>query len=61
MNQMKTEYLGDGLYVRCDGYQVYLMANSHTDPTDTVALDSHVLASFLRWVERMRNTEEDEE
>lgn len=29
-------YLGDGLYVKYDGYQIYLMANSPYNPTDTV-------------------------
>lgn len=57
----KVEYLGDGLYVKDDGYQIYLMANSHINPTDVVALDHHVLAAFLRWLERRNQEREDGE
>jgi hypothetical protein len=49
----KTVYLGDGLYAKWDGYQIYLMANSHTSPTDTVALDQHTLRAFQAYVARL--------
>ncbi len=46
------EYLGDGLYASFDGYQVKLMANSATMPTDVVYLDPHTLAAFQRFISR---------
>ena len=56
-----VEYLGDGLYAKWDGYQIYLMANSPYEPTDTVALDMHTLNAFKRYIERLFETEKDEE
>ena len=55
----KETYLGDGLYATYDGYQICLMANSHTSPTDMVYLDPHVYASLLRFVEQF-NSEQNE-
>ncbi len=55
------EYLGDGLYVKFDGYQVYLMANSHITPSDTVALDPHVLRAFLQYVKRINEKKAEED
>jgi len=48
-----VEYLGDGLYVAFDGYQICLMANSHTQPTDTVYIEPHVYASLQEYVSRV--------
>lgn len=56
--KQKPVYLGDGLYARFDGYQIYLMANSHEHPTDTVALDGHTLSAFLKYVERLNKEDE---
>lgn len=47
-------YLGDGLYASFDGYQICLMANSHTHPTDKVYLDPGTLESFERYVRDLR-------
>lgn len=47
-------YLSDGLYVKYDGYQIYLMANNPYNPTDTVALDDYVLQSFLQYVNNLK-------
>jgi hypothetical protein len=52
------EYLGDGVYVKFDGYQIVLMANSHVSPTDTIALDPHVIKALIRYVERLENENE---
>jgi hypothetical protein len=43
----KNMYLGDGLYVSFDGYQIVLKANSETNPTDKVYLDPSVFRNFL--------------
>lgn len=56
----KPVHLGGGLYAKFDGYQIYLMANSHIHPTDTVALDGHTLAAFLKYVERLNKEDENE-
>ena len=55
------EYLGDGLYAKFDGYQIYLMANSHTEPTDTVVLDPHTLRAFMRYVKMLNEEQEESE
>lgn len=50
----EAQYLGDGLYVQFDGYQVWLLANSHTHPTDKVALEPPVLEAFLSFVRELK-------
>lgn len=49
MNERVT-YLGDGLYVRFDGYGFWLLANHHEHPTDKVYLEPEVLAAFNAFV-----------
>ena len=50
------DYLGDGLYVDFDGYQIILAANDRVrrSPTDTVALEPGVVQAFIDYVERLR-------
>jgi len=48
-----VEYLGDGLYVSFDGYQICLMANSHIQPTDMVYLDPSVYSNLQKYVSRV--------
>ena len=55
---MEAEYLGDGLYVAFDGYQLCLMANSHAEPTDTVYLEPMVWEQLVAYVERLKTTKE---
>lgn len=57
--KQKPVYLGDGLYARFDGYQIYLMANSHEHPTDTVALDTHTLSAFIKYIDSLKVEDED--
>lgn len=47
-------YLGDGLYVKFDGYMVKLLANSPKMPTDTVCMEPEVLNAFLSYVEALK-------
>lgn len=54
MSQQFT-YLGDGLYCRYDGYQYYLETDRGRDSLDWVALDDHVLNSFLLFVQKTKN------
>lgn len=51
------DYLGDGLYVDFDGYQIWLAANDRVGgmPTDKVALEPGVLRSFEGYIKRMRD------
>ena len=49
-----TEYLGDGLYAKFENMQVVLMANSHSNPTDTVYLEwPDVYNALVKFVERI--------
>lgn len=48
-----ADYLGDGVYIDFDGYQVVLKANHHEHPTDTIALDPHVIEALQRYLKRL--------
>lgn len=49
-----AEYLGDGLYVRFDGYQIWLTWENGIDVLDAVALEPRVLFAFEDYLKRMR-------
>lgn len=51
----KKEYLGDGLYVNFDGYQIALSAENGITATDTVYLEPQVLQSFLEYIARLKD------
>jgi hypothetical protein len=42
-------YLGDGLYVDFDGYQIVLTAEDGKRATNTVYLEPSTYAALLRW------------
>ena len=44
---MKPEYLGDGLYVVFENFQIKLMANSTTEPTDVIYLEWPIVYGAL--------------
>lgn len=44
------QYLGDGLYVADDGYQIVLIAGNNA-----VYLEPEVIESFLRYLEKSMN------
>ena len=48
MSAEPVAYLGDGVYVRFDGYGIMLMANHHETPTDKIYLEPAVLAELFR-------------
>jgi len=51
------DYLGDGLYVDFDGYQIILSANDRVGgpgSTGRVCLDPDVMRSFTRYIIRLR-------
>lgn len=52
---MKTKiYLGDGLYARDDGFQIWLTAEDGISIQNEVALEPAVLQSFIEFVARSR-------
>ncbi len=54
--KVQKEYLGDGLYVDFDGYQVRLSANNGIEDTNVVYLDSDLLKAFLNYIERLKES-----
>ena len=50
---MNKEYLGDGLYVEFDGYQIRLFASNGMKDTGEVFLEPEVLRSFIKYAERL--------
>lgn len=53
MDTMNELYLGDGLYVRYDGYTFWLRA-PREDGDHFVGLEPEILASFLKFVEQQK-------
>jgi hypothetical protein len=49
-------YLGDGLYVDFDGFQIRLFASDGINHTNTVYLEPSVIAAFLNYVKDLRDT-----
>lgn len=50
-------YLGDGLYVNFDGYQLMVSAENGVVATDTVYMEPNVLVALLRFAGQHFNTE----
>lgn len=48
-----ADYLGDGVYVDFDGYQIILKANDFDNPTDVIALEFNTMTSLKRYEERL--------
>ncbi len=46
----KKTYLGDGAFVRFDGYHVLLTTEDGISETNRVALDPEVLQAFEEWL-----------
>lgn len=51
---MKDRYIGDGVYVSFDGYQIVLKANSLAYPTDVVYLEPKVWDNLVKFVEQLK-------
>ena len=49
-----NHYLGDGLYVDFDGYQIKLYAHDGLRATNVVYLEPRVLEQFFRYVEELK-------
>lgn len=48
MNQQDLDYMGDGVYIGHDGYQLWLTTGSHENP-ELIALDPGVLNNIIRY------------
>jgi hypothetical protein len=48
MNKLDLDYIGDGVYVGHDGYQIWLTLHSHEN-TEMIALDPSVLNNLIRY------------
>ncbi len=51
MKPMKDEYIGDGVYVSFDGYQIWLAANHHENRV--VALEPEVWSQLVEYAKRI--------
>lgn len=47
-------YLGDGVYVDFDGYQLWLSTEDGIQSTNTIALEPHVYEQLEAYVSRLR-------
>lgn len=53
MSARNETYLGDGLYARDDGFQIWLRTPRENGDHE-VALEGSVLAEFVRFIEKSR-------
>ena len=55
--QLKKEshYLGDGLYVHNDGYQLRLYASDGVSIIEQIFLERSVVQSLLNYIEQLNN------
>ncbi len=52
---MEPDYIGDGVYVSYDGYQIWISVNDHRNPP-VVALEQSVFEALIRYGNRAFNT-----
>lgn len=52
--QIKPAHLGDGVYVRFDGYQLWLAANHHTN--EVIAIEPQVLEALIDYAREVNVT-----
>ncbi len=58
MTHCQPDYIGDGVYVRHDGYSVVLTTERASGRTDTIYLEPQVLAALLAWLKRISSAQE---
>mgnify|MGYP001591535628 CR=1 FL=1 len=49
----EPDYLGDGVYVCFDGYQIELRGNDFDAPTDVIYLEPSVVQALRRYFDRI--------
>ena len=52
----KNEYLGDGVYVSFDGFQIWLAANHHENRV--IALEPEVMHALIQYARKVFNNED---
>lgn len=50
---MSKEYLGDGVYIDTDGYQLKLTAENGIEAHDTIYLEPQVQVNLVKYIERL--------
>jgi hypothetical protein len=48
------DYIGDGVYAKCDGNGILIHVGSHNHPTDRVYLEPEVIAAIVRLSDQMK-------
>jgi hypothetical protein len=54
IKRYEKSYLGDGVYVHHDGYQIWLTAPRETEEHQ-IALEPEVLHNFMGWLANFQN------
>ncbi len=50
---LEPRHLGDGLYVKYDGYQIEIRVNDHRNPV-VAALDPHVMDAMVKYINEIK-------
>lgn len=58
---MDKRYLGDGVYVTCDGYYLWLTTENGISVTNRIALEPSVYAALIEYVDALREEAEDDD
>ena len=58
MTRRDRDYIGDGVYVAHDRYQIYLSANHHEN--EVIALEPMVLVALVNYAKRIGILDNDE-
>lgn len=57
VNDLKdSEYMGDGVYIGHDGYQVWLITSNGFTTTNAVALEDGTLNNVIKYINKLRET-----
>lgn len=54
MDDYPQVYLGDGVYARFDGYQIWLTTQRSEERVDSVALEPSVYAALVQYVAKIK-------
>lgn len=57
MDDYPQVYLGDGVYARFDGYQIWLTTQRSNSRTDSIALDPSVYEALVKYVAKIKEAE----
>lgn len=54
-NKQEHRHLGDGLYVKYDGYQIEIRVNNHNS-LPVAYLDPHVMDALVEYIKEIKNS-----